>query len=180
MSFCLCFENSPRVLRLGGVALWCLLVLGGCTSALPPRHAAAVLSLEQQASAAYEQGDMAQALAHYRGLVQALPNDENAWFRLGNVYARLDQPQEAIDAYRHVLSRDSTHAKAWHNMGVMLARQAQAAFAESAQSAGRDTALRSASAEMAERLSALNQVVASPVVAKPPGAKALQQPGAQP
>ena len=146
---------AKRIVRPYRAAVLLLLALGGCASAPRHRDAAAVLTLEQQAASAYEKGDMTQALYRYQELLRDLPDDENLWFRLGNIYARLDQPQDAIDAYRHVLQQDSSNAKAWHNLGVMLMHQAQGAFTQSAQAARHDEALRDDSLAMAERLAGL-------------------------
>jgi cytochrome c-type biogenesis protein CcmH/NrfG len=134
-----------------------LLALAGCASSSARHDPAPVLTLERQAAEAYDQGDLAQALVRYRELLRELPDDDGVWFRLGNVYARLDQPQDAIEAYRHVLQHDGGNAKAWHNMGVMLMRQAQAALARSAQAADHDPSLRDDSLALAEGLARLSR-----------------------
>jgi cytochrome c-type biogenesis protein CcmH/NrfG len=127
------------------------LVLSACAST--PRHnLSREAALQQQAAMAYRQGDMPQALTGYRKLANNLPDDNATWFRLGNVYAHLNQPEAAAKAYRHVLQRDPDNAKAWHNLGVVYMHQAAAAFVESARSAGEDHALRKQSMNMANQL----------------------------
>lgn len=75
----------------------------------------------------------------------------------GNSYARLDQPQPAVAAYREALQRDPRIAPAWHNLGSVLLQQAQAAYtqasgvAPAADPLGRDSAL------LAARIGALRR-----------------------
>lgn len=130
------------------------LLLGGCASA-PRERLADAVTLRQQAMSAYQHGDMAHALKYYRALADLLPSDTRVWFHLGNVYARLNRPRMATDAYRHVLQRDSTHAKAWHNLGVVYMHQAEAAFVQSAHAATHAPALRKQSMAMAVSIGSL-------------------------
>jgi cytochrome c-type biogenesis protein CcmH/NrfG len=176
---------QKRTVRPRCAAVLLLLALGGCASAPRHRDPAAVLALERQAAAAYEQGDMTQALYRYRDLLRNLPDDDGVWFRLGNIYAKLDQPQDAIEAYQRVLQHDGSNAKAWHNLGVMLVRQAQAAFAQSAQAARHDDALRDDSLAMAGDLARLGRSAATgrkaaPAEAPPAPAERARGAGASP
>lgn len=144
-----------------GVALL-MLVLGGCTSTVPHREVRAVLALQQQAEAAYARGDMAQALSVYRVLIDQVPDDETVWFRLGNIYARIDQPQDAVASYQQALQRDASHAKAWHNLGVVLLQQAQEAFSRSEQLARGDTILRERSRTAAHAIGRISHSNGAP------------------
>lgn len=138
------------ILGAGVVAV----LLGACASA-PRQRLADAVTLRQQAMSAYRRGDMVHALKNYRALADMLPSDTQVWFHLGNVYARLNQPQLATDAYQHVLQRDPTHAKAWHNMGVVYLHQAEAAFVQSANTATHAPALRKQSMAMAASMGRL-------------------------
>ncbi|MEQ8496244.1 MAG: tetratricopeptide repeat protein, partial [Gammaproteobacteria bacterium] len=77
---------------------------------------------------AYSAGEWAAAEPHYRALVAAIPQDAELWFRLGNIYARVDKPDAAVAAYREALVREGDLAKAWFNMGVVQLRQAANSF----------------------------------------------------
>lgn len=112
-------------------------------------------SLEQEAQAAYASNNLTQAQTDYLALTKALPNEEDNWFRLGNIYARSGQLEQAVNAYRHVLKHDAEHAKAWHNLGVVLMQQSQAAFLESAKNAQENGNLRNASLFMEKHLESL-------------------------
>ncbi|PKM03863.1 MAG: hypothetical protein CVV16_07325 [Gammaproteobacteria bacterium HGW-Gammaproteobacteria-6] len=153
--------------------------LAGCVSTAPHREVRAVLALQQQAEAAYAQGNMTQALNSYRVLLGEIPDDNTIWFRLGNIYARLDQPQDAVAAYQQVLQRDALHAKAWHNLGVMLLRQAQEAFSRSEQTVRGDDMLRERSKFMADAIAGLRHPDGLPAASDPADA-ALDAPGATP
>lgn len=83
-----------------------------------------LLVVYAKAMKAYEQGDMVTAEAGLKKITEQLPKDAEAWFRLGNVYARTDRPDEAILAYREALVRNPEKTKAWHNMSIIYLRQA--------------------------------------------------------
>jgi len=86
--------------------------------------------LEQQAEEAYANKDWVAAEKAYKSLTLQLPGDANPWFRLGNVYARANNLDAAVAAYREALVRDHKSSKAWHNMGVIQLRQAANTFLE--------------------------------------------------
>lgn len=86
--------------------------------------------LEQQASEAYDNEDWATAETAYKSLTLQLPGDPMPWFRLGNVYARSNNLDAAVAAYREALIRDYKSSKTWHNMGVIQLRQAANTFLE--------------------------------------------------
>jgi len=132
-----------------------LLALAGCaTTGAPPLKNA--LAQQERAEQAYAAGNLAQARADYQALTRALPLNADYWFRLGNVYVRMDQPDEAADAYGHVLQREPKHAKAWHNLGIVRLRQAAAAFTQGASSAeGIDAGLQKENADMAHGIARL-------------------------
>lgn len=153
-------------------AILLMVFLGGCASTAPQREVRAVLALQKQAEAAYAQGDMAQALSVYRALQGEIPDDDTIWFRLGNIYARLDQSQDAVAAYRQVLQRDASHAKVWHNLGVVLLQQAQEAFTQSEQTVRGDDVLRDRSRAMANAIAGLSHPHdAPPAAGDPAGAE---------
>lgn len=131
----------------------CLCLAGCATQAQPKLDAMA--SLEQEAHAAYASNNLSQAQTDYLALTKALPDDVDNWFRLGNIYARSGQLEKAVNAYRHVLKHDAEHAKAWHNLGVVLIQQSQAAFLESARNAQEDRSLMNASLAMEKQIGAL-------------------------
>lgn len=102
------------------------LVLSGC-AALPGHHGD-LYQMRRDAQMAYadEQNDRAEKLL--LGVTRAVPNDAEAWFYLGNLYARTERPDEAVQAYQKALMLNGADAKAWHNLGVVRLRAAWAAF----------------------------------------------------
>lgn len=73
----------------------------------------------QEAYQAYQTGDYIAATEKFEELVQVIPKDAELWFRLGNSYAKVLLPKDAIEAYQNALLRDPGMAKAWYNMGLM-------------------------------------------------------------
>lgn len=132
-----------------------LLAMAGCATS-PASRLATTVDQQRQADRAYVEGNLAQALSGYQSLTRAMPQNADFWFRLGNVYARLKRPDEAVDAYQHALAIEPAHAKAWHNIGIIRLRQAEAAFGQSASdAAGIDPGLRKDSADKARDIAVL-------------------------
>ncbi|ACX97115.1 tetratricopeptide repeat protein [Halothiobacillus neapolitanus] len=146
------------------------LLLSACATQ-PHKELSEVMRLQQQAQTNYNEGDLTQAQSDYLELTRVLPGDESNWFHLANTYARAGQLELAVNAYRHVLAHDATHAKAWHNLGVVLMQQSQAAFIQSARHAKADPEVQRASLNMGQALEALihpSSPPASKQIAYPP------------
>lgn len=136
------------------LAWLCCVAVAGCSSA-PARHAAkldSILQTQQQADQAYTSGDMAGSIALYQKLTVAVPQEAEYWYRLGNAYARLQQPDEAVDAYQQAIKRNGAHARAWHNLAIVRMRQAQAALIVSVSSAAKDDPIRAQSDQLLKAL----------------------------
>jgi tetratricopeptide (TPR) repeat protein len=163
------------------LAWLCCMALAGCSSA-PARHAAkldSILQTQQQADQAYTSGDMAGSIALYQKLTEAVPQEADYWYRLGNAYARLQQPDQAVDAYQQAIKRNGAHARAWHNLAIVRMRQAQAALIVSVSSAAKDDPIRAQSDQLLKALEKAGPATAvdarlpalvgrSPIVVKQP------------
>lgn len=101
-------------------------LLGGC--AMLPGQDGDLYSMRREAQLAYagDQDERAEKLLV--GVTRAVPNDVEAWFYLGNLYARTNRPDEAAQAYQKALMLNGSDAKVWHNLGVVRLREAWAAF----------------------------------------------------
>lgn len=117
-----------------------------------------VLTLEKQAAEDYQAHRDAQAADDYGKLVKIVPDDPNYWYMLGNAYVRSGEPELAVQAYNQCIMRDPNNAHAWHNLGVIRLRQAQAAFTSSAQVARAGDSVRASSQRIATALTTINQV----------------------
>lgn len=89
-----------------------------------------ILENQQRAQIAYEEGNWEVASEEYIALTEKTPNDAEVWFRLGNVFARMQRPDDAITAYRTAIARNPKNAKIWHNLGIIQLRQASSTFVE--------------------------------------------------
>jgi len=85
---------------------------------------------QQRAKLAYDAANWPNAEVHYLKLTQALPLDAEPWFRLGNVYTRMERPADAINAYREALIRNPKSTRTWHNLGIVQLRQATRTFVQ--------------------------------------------------
>lgn len=107
----------------------CVLVAGcGGMETRPDSGGEEFLKMQREAQAAFDSGENARAEVLYKGLLRAMPNDAETWFRLGNLYARTDNAEQAVNAYLTCLSLNGNDARAWHNLGVVRLRQAWASL----------------------------------------------------
>ncbi len=107
-----------------------LTMLGGCAGLTP--RGGDLFELQQRAAQAYQEQHYEAALPLYRRLTERVPGDALVWFRLGNVQARLAQPDAAIQSYRRALLLNPKLGKAWYNMGLVQLREAAATYTEMA------------------------------------------------
>ncbi|MGA0570785.1 hypothetical protein ACO2Q9_08705 [Variovorax sp. VNK109] len=122
-----------KLLLTGGVVV--ALVLGGCASrpntgttlAGTPSMGANIELLNKQQFAGQE-NEASRSEALFQSLLRKIPNDADTWFRLGNLYASNNLPEPAAGAYNRALLADNSHARAWHNLGVIKLREAYAAL----------------------------------------------------
>lgn len=103
-----------------------LLLLNACAMLGEERGNLYDMRREAQIAYAGNQDDRAEKLL--LGLTRSVPNDPEAWFYLGNLYARTNRPERAAEAYQKALMLNQGDAKAWHNIGVVRLREAWAAF----------------------------------------------------
>jgi tetratricopeptide (TPR) repeat protein len=81
--------------------------------------------LIQQANNLYNQRDFQGAAKTLCQLLKKSPQDTFVNFQLGNVFARLNQPEAAISAYREAIRRNSKYALAYNGIGVVYASQSR-------------------------------------------------------
>lgn len=152
---------APRVtllarLRTSLATLACACALAACAST-PAVRLADLTALQQQADGAYAHHDWRAAAEGYRVLTERVPDDTAYWFRLGNSYARMDEPESAVRAYRAALQRNPHLAPAWHNLGAVLLEQAQAALQQAAAMAAPGDPLQADSARLAAHIAAVRR-----------------------
>ncbi|HEY3179799.1 MAG TPA: DUF5672 family protein [Casimicrobiaceae bacterium] len=85
--------------------------------AASPQHP---LALHYLGVIAYQRGRPVDALPFLERAAQLRPDEAEFHNNLGLVLVDLDRHDEAIDAYRRALSRDSVHVTAWNNLGLAL------------------------------------------------------------
>jgi cytochrome c-type biogenesis protein CcmH/NrfG len=69
-----------------------------------------VAGTERNANQAYHEEDWITAEREYTKLTGMTPTNAEPWFRLGNVYARLNRPNDALLAYREALVRGNAES----------------------------------------------------------------------
>jgi cytochrome c-type biogenesis protein CcmH/NrfG len=123
----------------------------------PPKGVPDMAQQVQEADRAYASGDIRRAADLYASIVQRVPEDADAWFRLGNAQFRLQRPDEAVVAYQRAIAIRPDHARALYNLAVVRLKQAQAAMIASAQAGKPGDALRRDSSLIAQRLARVGE-----------------------
>jgi cytochrome c-type biogenesis protein CcmH/NrfG len=113
--------------RIGKVAVLLCALLAGCAM-MENRSGDNIAKMQREAQAAFDNGEDARAETLFRALARAMPNDAETWLRLGNLYARTNNPDQAVDAYLKSLSLNSNDSRAWNNLGIVRLRQSWAAL----------------------------------------------------
>jgi len=85
------------------------------------------------ADKSYSEKDYTKALQYYKKVSEVLTDDAEIWFRIGNTYNRLGRYDDALEAYKETLVRDSTYSKAWYNSGLIELKKAANLFHESSE-----------------------------------------------
>lgn len=110
---------------------WCLslvlvLFLSGCNTQTV--RESDPVAVRDHADAAYRNEDWQTAEQDYFFLTRNASAGAEDWFRLGNIYARTNRPDEAIAAYREALQQDQSNSDVWFNLGMVQLRQATQTF----------------------------------------------------
>ena len=101
--------------RMSGFCTWrqfapfATLAMVACAST-PATRLQDASRMQQEAAQAYVSGNYGTALSDYRQLTQMVPENADAWFRLGNVYSRIGQLDNAVAAYEKTLQYSPRHA----------------------------------------------------------------------
>ena len=101
-------------------------VLAGCTTENLRESDSG--SIRSHADTAYQEGDWQGARQDYEYLTRNGGGGALEWYRLGNVYAHLNRPDDAIAAYREALKYDQGNSEVWNNLGLVQLRQAMQTF----------------------------------------------------
>ncbi len=106
------------------------LLLNGCATAPQQQAEINLIELNRKAEQAYKKKDWKQAEKYYRQLIAETPKDALLWFKLGNIFARTQRPEQAIKAYEEAVVRDSAYVKAWRNLGIVSLKKAAHLYIE--------------------------------------------------
>ena len=90
-----------------------------------------IFSLSVDAQRAYQQSRWFDAVRLYQEIVEHVPGDSTAWFRLANTYAQQGAYEHAVHAYEQSLLHDNEQPKAWFNLSTAYLLHAQSAMQHS-------------------------------------------------
>lgn len=126
--------NCMIMKRNHGVSAWLLglviaILAGGCAAPIPVASNAlvgetgagqseALFAMSRRADRAYSESRWIDAVREYQRVVEQVPEDAAAWFRLGNTYAQQGAYDRAIHAYETSIMHDATQPKPWFNLST--------------------------------------------------------------
>ena len=87
-----------------------------------------VFKVSREAEQAYEQSRFIEAVKLYQQIVEKVPNDADAWFRLANTYVQQGVYGKAVHAYERSLQSNQEQPKAWFNLSTAYLLYAQEAM----------------------------------------------------
>jgi Flp pilus assembly protein TadD len=114
-----------------------------------------IAEIETQAQEAYANKNWSLAEESYIKLINKLPNESQSWFRLGNIYARTNRHDAAINAYRTSLNLNIENTKVWNNLGIVQLREATNTFVQMQQHMKKDDPLSQRTDEVVEAMTQL-------------------------
>ena len=129
--------------RTAVLALCLVISASGCSTLQSPSSESAaslsdddsssyeIFKLSERAQLAYTESRLIEAVQLYQQVVEQLPTDADAWFRLGNTYTQQGSYERAIHAYETSLINDSQQPKAWFNLSTAYLLNAQSAMRQS-------------------------------------------------
>lgn len=85
-------------------------------------------TLRAHADTAYQDEDWQAAAQDYLYLTRQAGAGARDWYRLGNIYAHMNRPDDAVAAYREALKYDHGNSDVWYNLGLVQLRQATQTF----------------------------------------------------
>lgn len=89
-----------------------------------PDHQASIQASRTQADAAYEANDYEKAVLGYEQWIKDHKDDQEVWFRLGNLYTQIFRPMDALVAFRKAQLLKPQDPRPWNNMGMLYLRLA--------------------------------------------------------
>ncbi|MDB5809183.1 MAG: tetratricopeptide repeat protein [Betaproteobacteria bacterium] len=135
-----------------------LCVAGAGCKMLENRSGDDIVKMQREAQAAFDNGEDMRAEVLFKALARSIPNDAETWLRLGNLYARTNNPDQAVDAYLKVLALNSSDSRAWNNLGVVRLRQSWAALIRANRLADQKDPAFATSSEIVKALEQLSSI----------------------
>ena len=126
-------RNHTPVVLLGALCL----SISACSSPAPrktvlslPEHSGSynLFETSRKAEQAYNQSRYIEAVQLYQDIVEQVPSDADAWFKLGNTYVQQGAYERAIYAYERSLTNEDEQPKAWFNLSTAYLLYAQNAM----------------------------------------------------
>lgn len=85
------------------------------------------------ASEAYHEARLNDAETQYLNITKNYPEYKEAWFKLGNIYARQGRLKASIRQYERVIQLDPEDGRAWYNLAIVKINESKKILTEAGQ-----------------------------------------------
>ncbi|MEM5504128.1 tetratricopeptide repeat protein [Shewanella frigidimarina] len=82
------------------------------------------------ANEAYHDARLNDAETQYLNITKNYPDYKEAWFKLGNIYARQGRLKASIRQYERVIQLDSEDGRAWYNLAIVKVNESKKILTE--------------------------------------------------
>ena len=96
----------------------------------PPTPDHDLPALAKRAETAYLNDDLKGSEKDYKILIKSRSGEALYHYRLANIYARTQRPEQAIVLYRQALGKDPAFSAAWYNLSIVQLKQAAYSLSE--------------------------------------------------
>ncbi|MGZ9899905.1 tetratricopeptide repeat protein [Shewanella gaetbuli] len=134
-----------------------IILLLGCANSPSNKSNTNLINMLSHANEAYQEARLNDAETQYLAIKQSYPQYKEAWFKLGNIYARQGRLKAAIKQYETVIQLDAEDGRAWYNLAIVKVNEAKKVLTEAEQILLEDSEFIEPIQTLKQQLNALSQ-----------------------
>jgi tetratricopeptide (TPR) repeat protein len=104
-------------------------LISGCASSKNV-DSGTLVDMLTTANEAYHDARLNDAETQYLNITKNYPEYKEAWFKLGNIYARQGRLKASIRQYERVIKLDPEDGRAWYNLAIVKVNESKKILTE--------------------------------------------------
>jgi tetratricopeptide (TPR) repeat protein len=104
-------------------------LMSGCASS-KNFDSSTLVDMLTTANEAYHDARLNDAETQYLNITKKYPDYKEAWFKLGNIYARQGRLKASIRQYERVIQLDPEDGRAWYNLAIVKVNESKKILTE--------------------------------------------------